>query len=269
MFAILLDKRNDPHLQAQLLAPNVADHLYAAAVADLTPNADVTWSKQRRIERGTSSTVKIPGRPDTSGKIPSGLQVVINWKNSKVDHVSTSTPPYWSISVPMPDNIWTMRKTSSNIFDPNGKTYKDNGMMVSQVPTVYVLTYSPIDSTNPPTLDGDPITVSPIDNVARLHLFAASPFLPTAASLNMAISEMNQMFRDANDKKALDLSFQSQASPVQVDSNTGYPSVLSCEEMHLGELEVDCDTLLNCPPPTKPAAGTQPTNCMSLVVTVP
>jgi hypothetical protein len=170
----------------------------------------------------------------------------------------------------MPDNIWVMRQTSSSTLNPNGTTYKDNGLSISQVPTVCVLTYSPINIMKPPTLDGQAIKISAVDNVARLHLFASSPFPPTARNLNMAIYEMDQMFRDTSDKKALDLSFQNQLPPVQIDANTGYPSVLSCEELHLGELEVDCDTLLNCAPDTVGAgAGTRPTNCMSLIVTVP
>jgi hypothetical protein len=87
----------------------------------------------------------------------------------------------------------------------------------------------------------------------------------------MAIGAMNLMFRDANDQKALDLSFQGPASPLPIDANTGYPSVLSCEEMHIGELEADCDALLNCSPAPTPtvSGGTRPTNCMSLVVTAP
>ena len=272
MFAISLDNTDSRNLKAWLYAPDVPDHLYAAGAIDVDSLGGTTWLWQQRIGPSTSSKITIPKHPDAT-KLPSGLQVSISWNTSKIDHLSKIKPPYWNISLPVPDAIWAMRQTSSNILDPNGKTYKDNRLNVTQVPTVYVLTYTPLpDLTAFPMLDGQQIQISKADNVARLHLFAASPFPPTARSLNMAINEMNQMFHDANDKPALDFSFQNVVPPVPIDANTGYPSVLSCEEMHIGELEADCDALLNCQPQTStptPGAGTRPTNCMSLIVTQP
>jgi hypothetical protein len=279
MFAVGLDLRNPLKKRAWLLAPKVRDHLYAVGTADVTATSDIQWLWEARVEAGQQSQIVIPTRDPALGKLPTQLDWLLGWKKSRIDHLKGNE--HWNIALPMPDDVWGLRAYSGNPFDTRGNTYQWNSLAVSQVPTVLVLTYYPVDltaanvplfkdvtpgTTQPPI----PIPFSANDNVARLHLFAESPFDLPNPDPNMALTEFNKLFGDSSDNTILDLSIKSgfSSSDVPVDSAipTNDPGVMVCEERNLGELDIPCDFLPQLSSTPKPNAATKVHNCMSVVI---
>jgi hypothetical protein len=272
MFAVVLDAKDAANKAVHLLAPKVSDHLYAAAAADVDPaTGDIQWLWQQRIEPAAKTEVKVPSRPASTGN-PTSLDFKLGFNKSRI--IKMAGTEYWHTTLPMPDDILGLRASTDNPFDTNGMTYKWNGLSVSRVPTVLILTYSPIglNAGKVPTFgdkSGAPqeIAVSKTDNVARLHLFAESAFDLTNPDPNMALAEFNKLFLDANGQTALDLSIKSGYSndPVPVDSSVNQPGVMICEERNLGELDIPCDQL---PLTFKPSAqtATKVHNCMSIAL---
>jgi hypothetical protein len=272
MFAVVLDPKDAANKAVHLLAPRVSDHLYAAAAADIDPaTGDIVWKWQQRIESGAKTEVKVPGRLASTGN-PSHLDFKLGFNKSRIVRIAGAE--YWHTALPMPDEIWGFRASTDNPFETSGKTYQWNALNVTRVPTVLVLTYSPIDlgSGKAPTFgdkSGTPqeIVISKTDNVARLHLFAESAFDLTNPDPNMALAEFNKLFLDGSNQPALDLSIRSGYGnyPVDMDSSVNQPSVLICEERNLGELNIPCDLL---PLQLKPRAGaaSRVHNCMSIAL---
>lgn len=272
MFAVVLDPKDPNNKAVHLLAPKVSDHLYVAATADVdAATGDIQWLWQQRIEPGAKSEIKVQGRLGSTGN-PTHLDFKLGFNKSHI--VKMAGAEYWNITLPMPDDISGLRASSENPFDISGKTYQWNALSVSRVPTVLILTYSPIDlnAGKAPTFvdksgTTQEIAISKTDNVARLHLFAESAFDLTNPNSNMALAEFNKLFLDANGQPALDLSINSGYSndPVPVDSSVNQPGVMLCEERNLGELDIPCDQL---PLDMRPRAGaaTKVHNCMSIAL---
>jgi hypothetical protein len=272
MFAVVLDSKDAANKAVHLLAPKVSDHLYAAAAADVDPaTSDIQWLWQQRIEPGAKTEVKIPSRLASTGS-PTHLDFKLGFNKSRI--VKIAGKEYWNTALPMPDEIWGVRASNDDPFNPNGMTYKWNALTVPRVPTVLVLTYSPIDlnaGKAPTFVDksgaSQEISISKTDNVARLHLFAESAFDLTNPDPNMALAEFNKLFLDASGNTALDLSIKPNYGndPVAIDQSVNQPSVMICEERNLGELDIPCDLL---PLTSKPSAhaATRVHNCMSIAL---
>lgn len=171
--------------------------------------------------------------------------------------------PFWTIKLPMPDDICGLRATPFNYFapcsigdcedpvnDPPSLTYKFNGMSWDQhCPLVYLLTYQ-IPANERIVLSANK-EVKFDSGIGRLHVFAEPDTAPTAASMahvNDAINELNNLF-----KKPLTLRLWPAVHPESPDLDVGRDDIINCksdyamkicEESSLYELKQSCSDFL-------------------------
>jgi hypothetical protein len=261
MFAIIVDKVSKPN-KVVLKAPNVPSHVYKAMTFSVNPTdpQDLIpgWTYQAKalssdavqFDRGPESTLDVRiGEADR-------LAVYVHKPGKKA--------PFWTIDLPLPDNICGLRASPVNYLSPCGTgkcstyndhtvdaTYVDNEMFVDQhCPTAYVLTYQRIPAKTVAFTGNNQIV--DLSRVGRLHFFAEPDTIPTpstslgGAHVDDAITELNKLFdpqltlRFWTDRPGKDFEV---ARDGAVTCNADY-SILLCEERSLYELTESCSDFL-------------------------
>lgn len=267
MFAVVLDTRAK---QANILAPDIPDHVYLAATATVDSSGDVAWKDVGRIN--SQSTLHVAGcsssmlysapQPDK----PPKDRVLINRALSKITRPGST--PYCTISLPWPSDIWPLRADTSSRL--SGETYDANHLSLIQIPTVYVLTYA-LNAGNSPTFDisGTPQLIPRgNDGVFRLHLFAESPTGGDTLNPDMAVIELGKLFHNSSGSPAVKFHFKSVGpDAVDIDDPTCHSSVASCEERSIGELGIPCSRISTVTASAQ--GGGHPRNCMSVIIVSP
>lgn len=267
-----------------LKAPNVSDHVYYAATADLdATTGEVIWHQISWIFQNSAFAVSIRGSssgmpiPDPKNLLTD--RVMIDWDLSKITDYDASTPPYHSLSLPWPDSIYALRGDNKNKL--KGQTLKDNNVMPSRLPTVYVLAYkfaTPSAPTFTDNLGVDRTIHVGSDGVMRLHLFAEPPNHGDCAHPNMALGALCGIFKP---KLNLTLVVNDYSLVVPDDSSKMPLGVDRCEERSIGELPVPCSQFAdymaqsaslahsgagNESPDTQCLLSGHPRNCMAVLI---
>jgi hypothetical protein len=256
MFAIVVDRKGTKkvHLKAPLVGGTIP-HRYHAQTFTVDPhdssNLVKGWNADYEASVQTSSTVKFDRGPVSKLDLvlPDPQRLIVDVSSKKV-----GDQPFWSIELPVPDDIWPLRATPFNYLDSspiiNGSfndTYVNNGMtFFQQLPIIYVLTYDKVPSDEKVTFSSGGFTQDvPFDaGVARLHVFAE----PSAGTmkkkylkqhLDDALGQLDKLFVPSLTLR-FDPSLSEPDQPLQHDSNVDYPSVLLCEERSLDEREMSC-----------------------------
>jgi len=280
-YTVLLDQGQ----RVTLMAPNVSDHVYFAATADLDATSgtpEVIWRQIRWIYPDPTFVVNITGG---SGKYPKPTpqnlptdRVMIDWDLSKIKKFAKA--PYHSLSLPWPDDIIPLRCDKGNSNTLGGQTYKDNNLNLTQLPTVYALAYQLPAGSKPTFKDNfnnDQAIPVGSDGVMRLHLFAEPPGGGDLMNPNIALHALCQMFQPT---LRLDLSISSNAATPINDAKDMPPGVDRCEERSIGELGTSCsqvvDDLSKVPMKTKGVDAERaakswrfaghPRNCMAVLI---
>lgn len=244
-FAIVVD-RKAAKPKIYLKAPNVAGHYYRAQTFKVDPSNPSNlldgWAQDYVATANASDTVDFDrGAPATLRNLRIGedARLAIDLAN-----IQNGVGPYWTIALPLPDDIWPFRATPYNYFDSTGgptDTYHANGMhFEQQCPLIYVLTYNQLS--NPTvTFSGNKLNVPFAGGIGRLHFYAEPVSNCDAGNpghLRTALKALTTLF-----KPALTLSLASTTNPDTAqgfDSPTApcfktYPTVLQCEERSLEE----------------------------------
>jgi hypothetical protein len=269
MFAVVLNSNeSDATQKVSILAPDISDHVYYAAIPDVDTSVspvEVVWKSVFRIN--PQSSLKVTATPGNYTPVmPATDRVLINWTRSKIR--AAGHPPYCTITMPWPGDIWPMRADTGTTL--TGSTYNDNGLALVQIPTVYVLTYA-LGATVPTfNISGAPQPmIQGSDGVFRLHLFAESATGGDMSNPDKAIVELGKMFYDQNGQPAVKFHF-SGVSPNSVDipMSTGHSSFVPCEERSTGELGVGCAQIVGATS-VGARSGGHPRNCMAILITEP
>jgi hypothetical protein len=260
MFAIVVDRKGAK--KTYLKAPAVggkAPHRYRAQTFTVDPkdpsNLIPGWQNDYEVASAqTSSSVEFDRGPDSK------LSLILPDNNRLIVDVSTKTPgvlPYWTVGLPVPDDILPLRATPFNYLDSskfiNGsfnESYINNGMnFFQQFPIIYVLTYNKIPIDNKVNFTSGGYTQEvPFDaGIGRLHLFAE----PSAAStdrkhLEMALEALDKLFVP-NLTLHFDPSLLDPDMPLGRDNKVPYANVLLCEERSLDERSMSCGQFENSP----------------------
>lgn len=212
MFVIVINKSG-----VSLSAPKVdgaCPHVYRAQ-AFLPDKSDQTnvveaWG-QPDYDVATPNTTDAVNFTRSSG---SSLSVVTGEDERLAIYIGQKKQktPYWTVVLPLPDNLWPLREAPFNYFDGRSyinavfnATYINNGMRFGQKPPmVYVLSYTKIAS-DKIVFSGNNKEV-PIDDdgIGRLH-FYAEPEKDCTDYAHTALNALDDMF----DSK-LTLQFDSQ-----------------------------------------------------------
>jgi len=264
-FVISIDRKAAPP-QIYLRAPYVDDHQYQAQTFTVDPNnpqgVSDGWKQGDYIaKRNANDTVVFDRGPSIKLhiNIGEGPRLAIDSSNKK-----DGDSPYWTIALPLPDDIWPFRATPYNYFDRTGvptDTYHANEMFFEQtVPLIYVLTYNQIKAGNKVTFSGNNMDVPFENGIGRLH-FYAEPVMPNCEGgnpghLRKALNALNGLF---NPRLTLKLASSSDPDQPQGFDSAGdvcfksHPSVLQCEERSLEERAcIPCTAIQS-----KPSIGAQ------------
>lgn len=244
-FAIVVD-RKAAKPRIYLKAPRVAGHNYRAQTFKVDPsnpnNLLDGWSQDYVAAASASDNV------DFDRGAPASLRSLYIGEDARlaidVTNIHDGDTPYWTIALPLPDDIWPFRATPYNYFDSTGgptDTYHSNEMHFDQqCPLIYVLTYNQLS--NPTvTFSGNKLTVPFMAGIGRLHFYAepvSNCDSGNPGHLRTALKALTTLF-----KPALTLSLASTSdpdTPQGFDAPTApcfknHPTVLQCEERSLEE----------------------------------
>lgn len=261
MFAIVVDRKGTKkvYLKAPLVGGTIP-HRYRAQTFTVDPHDSSNlvngWSADYEASVQTSSTLDFDRGPTSKLDLvaPDSQRLIVDVGNKK-----DGDQPFWSIELPVPDDIWPLRATPFNYLDSspiiNGSfndTYINNGMtFFQQLPIIYVLTYDEVPSDGKVTFGSGAFTQDvPFDaGVGRLHVFAE----PSAAAmkkkylkrhLDDALGQLDKLFVPHLTLR-FDPSLSEPDQPLQHDSNVNYSGVLLCEERSLDERAVSCAQFQN------------------------
>jgi hypothetical protein len=167
------------------------------------------------------------------------------------EHPDKAGSAYWTIDLPLPNDIWPLRAAPFNYFVDDGKvfgTYRaDEVSRLTQVPIIYVLTYQLAASEtatfscggNKKTIDFD------TNGIGRLHFYAEPPTDATAATCAADLGHLNDALTAMQSQFSTPLTLQFYPSvdpcnPLNFVASTDqffkdHPSVLPCEQLSLGE----------------------------------
>jgi hypothetical protein len=246
-FAIVVD-RKAAKPRVYLKAPKVDGHLYRAQTFKIdagNPNNLIDGWNQGDYDARANATDTVDF--DRGG--PANLQHLRIGEDARVAvdlaDISEGDNPYWTIALPLPDDIWPFRATPFNYFDDTGgatDTYHANEMHFSQqCPLIYVLTYNQLKANATVHFSGNKLDVPFVAGIGRLHFFAEPVGNCEGGNpghLRTALKALDNLF-----KPALKLSLASTSDPDTAqgfDSTAApcfknHPSVLQCEERSLEE----------------------------------
>jgi hypothetical protein len=259
LFAIVLDRSGKRYGgnsgRVRLLAPWVAPHVYRAqsfkpsgAAQGITP----CWNPEYSLSASASDSVTLTkphGLTSQLKKTHLGdtLRLVVDVEK----HPDVAASAYWTIDLPLPDDIWPLRATPFNYFLDDGNvfgTYRaDEVSSLEQIPIIYVLTYQlAADEKATFSFGGSSKTIEFDSNgIERLHFYAEPPTDVNQATcandvghLNNALNALDNLFT-----QPLTLQFYPSVDPCNPLSFVAstdqffkdHPSVLPCEQLSLGE----------------------------------
>jgi len=270
MFAIVVDQKGKlgDRPGVYLKAPEVSGHHFVAK-AFTADNGNLKPASGWETDYEVPQLKLIPDKISFSRKKESTIYIDNRLQDRIIVDVSQhmkrkATDPWWTVDLPVPDEIWPLRATRYNCFDPRYPSYTTNGMSPSQeCPLVYVLTYN-VDTGSQVLFDsGQNSRVVPIvGGIGRLHLFA-EPNGDEEKNLTGKRLEKHLKKHLIQAVDALDELFNPALSlhydPTK-DVDTGLPRdekinvpctdkdcVLLCEERSLEESKLDCDAFLKQP----------------------
>lgn len=243
-FAIIVDLKSQKPA-VYLKAPNVNGHVYRAQSFTLDPkdptNVINGWSMDYQPNMSASDVVQFDrGVPSNfRPRIGEANRIVVD-----VTNLGARNPPFWTVKLPVPDDIWPLRATPYNYFDSTGSsidTYHRNEMHFDQqCPIIYILTYANLDPSQMVIFSGNQQNIPFDQGIGRLHFFAEP--VPVDCNdnnkghLRIALNGLDNLF-----DSPLTLSLISGSdpdTPQGFDDDTllkNYPGVLLCEERSLQE----------------------------------
>ena len=264
MFAIVIDRKREK--KVYLKAPEVGGttaHRYRAQTFTVAPHNPLNlvqgWnSDYEAMSAQTTSSVEFErGKEASLGlTLPHDKRLIVD-----VSQKAPGISPYWTIGLPVPDDIWSLRAMPFNYLDRRkfidgsfNESYINNGMYAwQQLPIIYVLTYDKVPVDKKVTfISGGYTQEVPFDaGVGRLHLFAEPPLTAKYGKdgyrkhLEMALGELNKLFLP-NLTLHFDPNLGEPDKPLGHDSKVLFPSVLLCEERSLDEREqyATCDEFM-------------------------
>jgi hypothetical protein len=233
MFALCFDYKSTPNTLT-ILAPKLYGHTYGAG----------DWRKESFLDQEDGSydlkfaSAKTPMSPQQVKQVSGAL---IAWRASGVSGIQapgSDVSPYCTLNVGIPDDIWALRKLVRTASDPpffEGKAASDNGLdSVLQLPLVHVLTYTNVDSSNPPNF-GD-WKGAAAASFWNLHIHAEPSFQSPPGHLSHGLAKLCKMFTPT----PLDLKFKQGNTAifgtVDTDLTTGHSTMKVEEEEALEEI---------------------------------
>lgn len=263
MFAIVVDRQGklgNGNKFVYLKSPQIAGvnpHCYRAQayVPDGNGGVNKVWSTDYDVSAPSNDDSVIFKRCQDAklGLSTAADRLIVDVSQKTFDR--SSTTPFWTIKLPIPDKIYPLRATPFNYLDGSvwvrdannhaviNTTYPDNGMQnVEALPTIYVLTYNQIALGETVTFSGNGQTVPLSGGVGRLHFYAEPETNDGHHKPQDGLKALDTLFYP-NLTLQFNPNLLDPDQPLNHDSKSyvkGVPGALLCEERSLSEINQTC-----------------------------